>query len=86
MDANLFHQIVVSEGADYHENYQKPRKRRVIDLNEFAKMKTKFEPNISKSTGFTELYLKDCYKPSSKTNSGEGLKESALSAVFLFNL
>lgn len=70
LDMNLFKQIVAAEGVNYQENYQISRKQTVIDQNEFAQLKTKFELKVSKATGFTELYLKDCYRPSSKTNTG----------------
>ena len=55
---------------DYEGNHQTSRKRTVIDQNEFAQMKAKYEPNLSNAIGFTELYLQDCYRPNLKTNSG----------------
>lgn len=71
LDLNLFKEIVSSEGLNYQENYEMSRKRTVIDQNEFAQIKAKFESNVSNTTGFTELYLQDCYRPSLKTNLGE---------------
>ena len=67
---NLFNEIISSEGMDYEGNHQTSRKRTVIDQNEFAQMKAKYEPNLSNAIGFTELYLQDCYRPNLKTNSG----------------
>ena len=71
LDLNLFKEIVSSEGLNYQENYEMSRKRTVIDQNEFAQIKAKFESNVSNTTDFTELYLQDCYRPSLKTNLGE---------------
>ena len=73
---------------DYEGNHQMSRKRTVIDQNEFAQMKAKYEPNdrlikrepnsLSNAIGFTELYLQDCYRPNLKTNSGGVLYHTLL--------